>query len=74
VYYRKLDTDPFQIVADCTDTSNGNLPQPGKPCEDRTQRKAYPSKNRPKDPPVPAGFEGDWQFVIYAVDNGKYNQ
>jgi hypothetical protein len=74
VYYRKLDTDSFQIVADCTDTSNGNLPQAGKPCEDRTQRKVYPSKNRPKDPPVPAGFAGDWQFVIYAVDNGKYNQ
>ena len=73
VYYRKSDADSFQIVADCTDTSNGILPQAGKPCEDRTQRKAYPSKNRPKDPPVPAGFEGDWQFVIYAVDNGKYN-
>ncbi len=72
VYYRKLDTDTFQPVADCADTTNGVLPQPGRPCEDRAQRKAYPSKSRPKDPPVPAGFEGDWQFVIYAHDNGKY--
>jgi hypothetical protein len=64
---------PMQVLS-CTDTTWGTLPKQGIPCEDRTQRFAYPSKSRPKDPPVPAGFEGDWKFVIYAVDNGKYEQ
>lgn len=73
IYYKKLETDPFQPVLACTDTTYGALPKEGVPCEDRTQRYAYPRKSSPKTP-VPAGFEADWKFVMYAVDNGKYNQ
>jgi hypothetical protein len=73
IYYKKLDTDTFEPVLACTDTTYGALPKLGRPCEDRTQRYAYPKKSSPKAQ-VPAGFEGDWKFVIYAVDNGKYNQ
>lgn len=73
VYYRKLETDAFQEVLPCTNTDYGKLPQPGRPCEDRTQRLAFPKKNTPKTP-VAAGFESDWRFMIYAVDNGKYAQ
>jgi hypothetical protein len=72
VYYRKLETDSYQEVLSCTDTSFGPLPQPGRPCEDRTQRLEYPRKNTPKTS-VAAGYESDWRFVIYAGDNGKYS-
>ena len=54
-------------VRSCADAG----PPVGSPCEDRTQRYAYPRKSTGKEQ-VPAGFEGDWKFVIYAVDNGRY--
>jgi hypothetical protein len=73
VYYRKLETDPFQEVLPCTNTDYGKLPQAGRPCEDRTQRLAFPKKNTQRTP-VAAGFESDWRLVIYAVENGKYAQ
>lgn len=60
-------------VPSCTNTDYGSLPKLGIPCEDRTKRKAYPKKSTPKES-VPADFEGDWEFVIYAIDNGKYDQ
>lgn len=72
IYYRHLPTDTDFNVPSCADPIYvPALPQPGVPCEDRTLRKAYPKKGTPKSP-VPAGFEGDWEFVIYAVDNGRY--
>lgn len=54
-------------IQSCTDLT---LPQAGKPCEDRTQRTAFPKKGTPKSP-VPAGFESDWKFVVYLYDNGR---
>jgi hypothetical protein len=71
IYYQHTSTSSEIEVPACTDSSYGTLPQPGIPCEDRTLRKAYPKKSTPKSP-VPAGFEGDWEFVIRAVDNGRY--
>ena len=29
-----------------------------------------PKKGKPSG--VPAGLEGDWEFVIHAIDNGRY--
>lgn len=46
------------------------LPKAGVPCEDLAQRKAYAKKST-KNSPVPAGFEGDWKFIIYLHDNGR---
>lgn len=72
VYYKKDPNAeglgvPVQSCADLT------LPMADTPCEDRTQRYAYARKSTGKAP-VPAGYEGDWRFVIYAFDNGKYSQ
>ena len=61
-------TYPLEVPA-CTDTTYGALPRPGVPCID--DRKAYPRKSK-HGHPVPAGFEGDWEFIIKAVDNGRY--
>jgi hypothetical protein len=61
---------PYTVLA-CTDTTWGPLPQIGIPCEDRMLRVEYPKKSTPKNP-VPAGYEGDWVFVIRAKDNGRY--
>lgn len=72
VYYRHIETASDFEVPSCADPSYvPALPQPGVPCEDRTMRKAYPKKSTPKSP-VASGFEGDWEFVIYAIDNGRY--
>jgi hypothetical protein len=68
-------------VPSCSDTTYAvSLPVSGIPCI--ASRTAYPSKGDDDDerdkkkrpPPVvtPAGFEGDWEFVIKAVDNGRY--
>ena len=57
-------------VPDCTDTTYGTLPQSGIPCIQA--RTAYAKKTLPNKPPVPAGFEDDWEFVIWAVDNGRF--
>ncbi len=58
-------------VPSCTDTTYGVLPKTGIPCID--VRTAYPKKSAPPKPPVPAGFESDWEFVIKALDNGRYS-
>lgn len=81
LYYVHSDTDPPMctgadltafgcVIRSCDDTSQGALPQAGKPCEDRSQRTAYGKKSLPKSP-VPAGYEGDWKFIIYLQDNGR---
>lgn len=56
-----------EIVA-CT--ADLTLPKAGVPCEDRSQRIAFPKKGTPKAP-VAAGFESDWKFIIYMHDNGR---
>lgn len=61
-------TYPMQVPA-CGDTTFGTLPQPGIPCI--ASRTDHPNKATPKKP-VPPGFEGDWEFVIRALDNGQY--
>jgi hypothetical protein len=60
--------DRFIIVPNCS-VVPGGLPTPKNPCI--ASRKAYPKKGSHKTP-VPAGLEGDWEFVIHAVDNGRY--
>lgn len=49
------------LTCDCT-----GGPAPGAPCID--SRKAYNKYNAPS-----AGFIGDWEFTILAVDNGRLN-
>jgi hypothetical protein len=61
---------PLQ-VPNCTDTTYGPLPAPGIPCI--KVRTDYPKKTVPPKPPVPPEFPNDWEFVIWALDNGKYN-
>jgi hypothetical protein len=70
LYYKHDPNAPGlgEAIQSCADTT---LPKLHTPCEDRAQRVAYPSKSRPKDSPVPAGFAGDWKFVIYLYDNGR---
>jgi hypothetical protein len=62
---------PPMDVLPCTDTTWGTLPQKGIPCIE--SRKEYPRKSTGKVS-VLAGYEGDWEFVIRAIDNGKYEQ
>ncbi len=57
-------TEPFLLGA-CTSL----LPTAGVPCIE--SRYAYPKNGTPKAP-VPAGAEGDWRFIIKALDNGRY--
>ena len=65
--YAPADTGLGLIVPACS--SDPTLPRSKEPCiESRT---AYPTRNSKKTP-VAAGFEGDWEFVIKAFDNGKY--
>ena len=68
VYYRKNEDVSFAPVLPCSAT---NPPEQGKPCEDLAQRYAYPSKSS-RRAPVPTELLGDWRFVIYAIDNGRY--
>ena len=60
--------DKFIIVPNCSIVPGG-LPMSKHPCIE--SRKAYPKKSSHKSP-VPAGLEGDWEFVIRALDNGRY--
>ena len=66
-------TYPLQVLS-CTDTTYGPLPQSGIPCI--YSRTAYPRGGEDDDDKpkiaVPPGFAGDWEFVIYALDNGRY--
>ena len=69
IYYRPTPTlvtpEPDSVpVLDCTVTGG---PQLGVPCIE--SRKAYTKKNAP----IPTlEWEGDWEFVIHALDNGQY--
>lgn len=63
VYYAS-DNVTFTEVLDCAVTGG---PQPGVPCME--SRTAYTKKNAP----IPTlEWEGDWEFVIRALDNGRY--
>lgn len=61
VYYTH-DNLPLVEVLDCTVTGG---PQLGVPCMER--RTAYTKKTAPTPE-----WEGDWEFVIRALDNGRY--
>jgi hypothetical protein len=69
VYYRK-DGGTFERVLPCAD--DPPAPTAGKPCEYVPLRFAYPRKNSPKGTQYSSDYLGDWEFVIYALDNGKY--
>jgi hypothetical protein len=79
IYYQKTDAEgnpilshPLAEVPAC-DATLGVLPSAGQPCEDRAQRFAYPTRNKPKAPiQYDTDALGDWRFVIYARDNGRY--
>lgn len=70
IYYRH-DSGDYIKVGPCLDSPPN--PVSGVPCEDLSQRYAYPRKSSRRDP-VPTDFLGDWRFVIYARDNGRYAQ
>jgi hypothetical protein len=55
------------LVLPCSDTTWGALPQLGIPC--LFKRTAYTKRTAPTP-----DWEGDWEFIIYALDNGKYEQ
>ena len=61
--------DKFVIVPNCS-VVPGGLPTPKNPCI--ASRKAYPVPKKGKPSSVPAGLEGDWEFIIHALDNGRY--
>jgi hypothetical protein len=71
IEYKHVPTGPFVQVQNCARDYHGNpivtpgLPGPGVPCIAR--RKAYP-----KYWPIPLNLRGDWEFEIWAVDNGQY--
>jgi hypothetical protein len=72
VYYRQNPDDTMgKAVPSCE--SRPDLPKPGEPCEDVTQRTQFPKRNTGRTPVEP-GYEGDWKFVIYANGNGRYDQ
>ena len=49
----------------CTDTTYGALPKVGIPCIN--SRKRYGNS-------APAAWRLDWEFEIFALDNGRYTQ
>jgi hypothetical protein len=59
---------PYEVLP-CTDTTYGTLPKPGIPCENRPARIEFNKKTAPTP-----DWVGDWQFEIWAKDNGKYTQ
>ena len=61
--------DRFIIVPNCS-VVPGGVPTAKNPCI--ASRKAYPMPKKGKPSGVPAGLEGDWEFVIHAIDNGRY--
>lgn len=71
IEYKHLPTGTFVPVQNCARDYYGNpivtpgLPGPGVPCI--AKRKAYPKKS-----PTPLDLRGDWEFEIWAVDNGQY--
>jgi hypothetical protein len=59
-------TYPYELLP-CTDTTWGPLPQVGIPCLNK--RTEYTKRTAPTP-----DWEGDWEFEIWALDNGKYAQ
>jgi hypothetical protein len=59
---------PIELPA-CNVTTYGPLPQPGIPCINKRTR--YTNSNLPGNDPR---WLKDWEFEIFAVDNGKYEQ
>lgn len=57
---------PYTLLP-CSDTTYGTLPKVGIPC--LFKRTAYTKRTAPT-----LDWEGDWEFIIYALDNGKYEQ
>jgi hypothetical protein len=55
---------PYEVLP-CTDTTYGTLPKPGIPCINR--RTEYTKKTAPTPE-----WEGDWEFEVFALDNGRY--
>jgi hypothetical protein len=62
------DPDKFIILLNCS-VVPGGVPTPKNPCI--ASRLAFPV---PTGQPAssPTGLEGDWEFVIHALDNGRY--
>lgn len=71
IEYKHVPTGTFVPVQNCARDYYGNpivtpgLPGPGTPCI--AKRKAYP-----KYSPTPINLRGDWEFEIWAIDNGQY--
>lgn len=72
VYYDRQAAGPIgypYTVLPCSDTSLshlGSLPLPGIPCINL--RTAYTRKTAPTP-----DWDGDWEFEIFALDNGRYS-
>lgn len=73
IYYDRQAAGPIgypYAVLPCSDTSlshlGASLPLPGIPCINL--RTAYTKRTAPTPE-----WEGDWQFEIFAVDNGQYS-
>lgn len=62
IFYRHLSTGTFAAVQACSITGG---PQPGVPCI--AARTEYTKRNAPTPELI-----GDWEFVIHAVDNGRF--
>jgi hypothetical protein len=56
---------PVELPSCSSTNYNGPLPQPGLPCI--YERKRYPNS-------APSPWARDWEFLIYALDNGRYAQ
>lgn len=59
---------PIEVPA-CSVTTYGPLPQPGIPCINKRTR--FTNSNLPGNDPQ---WLKDWEFEIFAVDNGRYEQ
>lgn len=58
-------TYPYEVLPCTNTTTYGSLPKPGVPCiKSRTEFTK-------RTAPTPE-WEGDWQFEIWALDNGRY--
>jgi len=58
-------TYPYEVLPCTNTTTYGSLPKPGIPCiKSRTEFTK-------RTAPTPE-WEGDWQFEIWALDNGRY--
>jgi hypothetical protein len=55
------------VIPACTNTDYGPLPQLGIPCIKKSTE--YTRKNASS-----ADYIGDWEFEIWALDNGRYSQ